>query len=62
MDWKDIKEQLITFLKDEVSKSGLERVTVGLSGGLDSACVALLCKEAFGKKYVMCAYAVSLFK
>lgn len=49
MDWKDIKEQLITFLKDEVSKSGLERVTVGLSGGLDSACVALLCKEAFGK-------------
>ncbi len=48
MDWKDIKEQLITFLKEEISKSGLNRVTVGLSGGLDSAVVALLCKEAFG--------------
>lgn len=49
MDWKNIKEQLITFLKDEVAKTGLQRVTVGLSGGLDSACVALLCKEAFGE-------------
>ena len=49
MDWKDIKEQLITFLKEEISKSGLNRVTVGLSGGLDSAVVALLCKEAFGE-------------
>jgi len=49
MDWKNIKEQLITFLRDEVAKTGLKKVTVGLSGGLDSACVALLCKEAFGK-------------
>jgi len=49
MDWKNIKEQLITFLKDEVKKAGLQRVTVGLSGGLDSAIVAILCKEAFDK-------------
>ncbi|WP_428023186.1 NAD+ synthase [Arcobacter sp.] len=49
MEWKYIKEQLITFLKDEVSKAGLKRVTVGLSGGLDSAIVAILCKEAFGE-------------
>ncbi len=48
MEWKNIKEQLIIFLKDEVNKAGLERVTVGLSGGLDSAIVAILCKEAFG--------------
>ncbi|MCG3703585.1 NAD+ synthase [Aliarcobacter butzleri] len=48
-DWKKIKQYLISFLKYEVSKAGFEKVTVGLSGGLDSAVVAILCKEAFGK-------------
>ncbi|MDK2041596.1 NAD+ synthase [Aliarcobacter butzleri] len=48
-DWKKIKQYLISFLKDEVSKAGFEKVTVGLSGGLDSAVVAILCKEAFEK-------------
>ena len=47
--WKKIKQYLISFLKDEVSKAGFEKVTVGLSGGLDSAVVAILCKEAFGR-------------
>lgn len=50
MNWENIKNQLITFLKDEVEKTGLERVTVGISGGLDSAVVAILCREAFGDK------------
>ncbi|MGA1931404.1 NAD+ synthase [Arcobacter sp. YIC-464] len=50
INWKEIKEQLITFLKEEVKKTGLQNVTVGLSGGLDSAVVAVLCKEAFGDK------------
>ena len=48
MNWQSIKKQLITFLKDEVKKTGLSKVTVGLSGGLDSAVVAVLCQEAFG--------------
>lgn len=46
--WEKIKQDLIFFLKDEVAKTGLNKVTVGLSGGLDSAVVAILCKEAFG--------------
>lgn len=48
MNWKDIKEQLQNFLKTELEKTGLSKVTVGLSGGLDSAVVAILCKETFG--------------
>lgn len=48
INWQNIKEQLINFLQEEVKKTGLNKVTVGLSGGLDSAVVAVLCKEAFG--------------
>ena len=48
-DWEKIKQDLILFLKTEVEKAGLKKVTVGLSGGLDSAVVAILCKEAFGE-------------
>ncbi|WP_368030526.1 NAD+ synthase [Arcobacter sp. s6] len=48
INWKNIKLDLIKFLKDEVEKAGLKKVTMGLSGGLDSAVVAILCKEAFG--------------
>ena len=49
IEWKKIKQDLILFLKTEVEKAGLKKVTVGLSGGLDSAVVAILCKEAFGE-------------
>lgn len=50
INWQNIKEQLVKFLEDEVKKTGLSNVTVGLSGGLDSAVVAVLCKEVFGDK------------
>lgn len=50
INWQNIKEQLVKFLEDEVEKTGLSNVTVGLSGGLDSAVVAVLCKEVFGDK------------
>ena len=49
INWKNVKLDLIKFLKDEVEKTGLKKVTLGLSGGLDSAVVAILCKEAFGE-------------
>jgi NAD+ synthase len=50
VNWQNIKEQLIDFLQVEVNKTGLNKVTVGLSGGLDSAVVAVLCKEIFQDK------------
>lgn len=59
-NWKKIKEDLIFFLKDEVSKAGLNKVTVGLSGGLDSAVVAILCQESF-KENLNCVLMPSQF-
>ena len=44
---KNIKKILMSFLKEEVLKTGLQTVTLGLSGGLDSAVVAVLCQEVF---------------
>ncbi len=48
INWTNIEEQLINFLKEELAFTKLKSVTVGLSGGLDSAVVAVLCKRAFG--------------
>lgn len=59
-EWKKVKQYLISFLKDEVSKTGFSKVTVGLSGGLDSAVVAILCKEAF-KENLNCVLMPSQF-
>jgi len=51
MNWENVKVQMISFLQKEVSQIGLEKVVVGISGGLDSAIVSVLCKEAFGEKF-----------
>ncbi len=43
-----LSEFLVQFLQNELYKTGLKRAVLGLSGGLDSAVVALLAKRAFG--------------
>jgi len=43
-----IEKFLIKFLQDEVFKTGIKNAVVGLSGGIDSAVVAVLAKKAFG--------------
>jgi NAD+ synthase len=43
-----ISDFLTKFLANEVEKTGIARVVVGLSGGIDSAVVAVLAHRAFG--------------
>jgi len=45
-----ITDYLTRFLKDEVEKTGLKNVVIGLSGGIDSAVVAVLAHKAFGER------------
>ena len=44
------------FIKTYVENSGYKGVVIGLSGGVDSALVALLCKEVLGKKNTRCIF------
>jgi NAD+ synthase len=43
-----VSRYLSEFLNQEVRKTGLQKVVVGLSGGIDSAVVAVLAHRAFG--------------
>ncbi len=50
---EDILKALVMSLRDFVNKCGLNRVLIGLSGGIDSALVAALAVEALGKERVI---------
>ena len=52
MNCKEIKNIITTFIRDEVKKTGLNNVVIGLSGGVDSSVVATLAVEALGKDRV----------
>ena len=47
--YAQITQYLVAFLRDEVLKTGLNNVVLGLSGGIDSAVVAVLAHHAFGE-------------
>ena len=48
-----VRRMLVSFLRDETRKSGLTRVVLGISGGIDSAVVASLAAEALGPRNVL---------
>jgi NAD+ synthase len=48
-----VRRILTGFIRDEVRKVGIERVVVGLSGGVDSSVSALLAAEALGPENVL---------
>ncbi len=40
-------EKLISWIRDKVSAAGCKGIVVGMSGGIDSSVVAVLCQRAF---------------
>ncbi|HVQ00479.1 MAG TPA: NAD+ synthase [Candidatus Thermoplasmatota archaeon] len=56
IDPQETKAILTSFIKTYVENAGNNSVVLGLSGGVDSAVVALLCKEALGAKNVQCVF------
>lgn len=56
IDLKEISIVLKDFIKTYIQNSGCKGVVIGLSGGIDSAVTAVLCKEALGNKKVKCLF------
>jgi NAD+ synthase len=46
-DYNQIIEQLVEWIRDKVTEAGCNGAVIGLSGGIDSAVTATLCKKAF---------------
>lgn len=47
MTVKEMADKLVAWIREKVKEGGCQGVVLGLSGGLDSAVVAALCKRAF---------------
>ncbi|AFL68699.1 NAD+ synthase [Sulfurospirillum barnesii] len=50
--YASLEKYLISFLQDEVKKAGFAKVILGISGGVDSAVVAILAKKAFNENFL----------
>ena len=47
MDAEQLADKLVSWIRDKVLAAGCKGVVVGMSGGLDSSVVAVLCHRAF---------------
>ena len=56
IDEKETSIVVQDFIKTYVKNSGCKGVIIGLSGGIDSAVTAVLCKQALGKNKVRCFF------
>lgn len=50
--YQKLETFLIHFLQDEVHKAGFKKAVLGISGGVDSAVVAVLAQKAFGENFL----------
>ncbi|HTO03778.1 MAG TPA: NAD+ synthase [Opitutus sp.] len=52
-EWQDTFEALVLGLRDYAHKSGFKRALIALSGGLDSALVAVIASQALGRENII---------
>lgn len=53
MKWERVAERIIDFIRGQVKFANASGVVIGVSGGIDSAVVAVLCVRAVGKENVL---------
>ena len=53
LDLKKVHEELVEFLRYNFKKNGFTKAVLGLSGGIDSALVAYLLRDALGKENIL---------
>ena len=53
LNLKEVHNELVEFLRESFKKAGLSKAVLGLSGGIDSALVAYLLRDALGKENVL---------
>lgn len=53
MKWERVAERIIDFIREQVKFANASGVVIGVSGGIDSAVVAVLCVRAVGKENVL---------
>lgn len=46
LDYKEVADKIVNFLKEEFAKRDKKAVVLGISGGIDSTTTAFLCKKA----------------
>ena len=56
IDPKEVSTIIKEFIKTYVQNSGCKGVVIGMSGGVDSAVTAILCRMALGKKNSICLF------
>ena len=53
LNLKEVHNELVEFLRENIKKAGFSKAVLGLSGGIDSALVAYLLRDALGKENVL---------
>lgn len=53
LNLKEVHSELVEFLRESFKKAGFSKAILGLSGGIDSALVAYLLRDALGKENVL---------
>ncbi len=56
LDYEEVKTVIKDFIKTYVENSGCNGLVLGLSGGIDSAVTAIICKQTLGKNNVKCVF------
>ena len=53
LNLREVHNELVEFLRENFKKAGFSKAVLGLSGGIDSALVAYLLRDALGKENVL---------